>query len=79
MLTLLQYFRTLSLRQRNHNLTLVYDGFEQLSENPFTHQLFASLKENFNVSLVKTQELAKRDVPALDGQLTLISSVLPSQ
>ena len=76
MLAFIQYFRALSLRRRDHNLTLVYDSFEQLSDNPFTHQLFASLKENFNLRLLQTQELLKRSVRVEDGQVVLIMSRL---
>ena len=72
MLALAQYFRALSLRRHDHNLTLVYDGFEQLNNNPFTHQLFASLKENFNLRLIQTNELMTRSVRAEDEQVVLI-------
>ena len=76
MLGIIHHLKTFNLRRRDHNLILVYDGLDQLNVNPFTHQLFISLKENFNLSLVQTQKLVSHSVKAEVGQTVLVISRL---
>ena len=76
MLGIIHHLKTFNLRKRDQNLILVYDGLDQLNVNPFTHQLFISLKENFNLRLIQTQELKNRAVEAKSGQMVLIISRL---
>lgn len=70
------YLRSLNSRRNNQDLVLVYDGGEQLKDNPFTHQLFAVLKKGFNLRLVRTRELLNQSVSAQEGQIVLIISRL---
>lgn len=54
---LLQRLRSFNLVKKPAELMLVYDNDKQLSQNPFTHQLFFSLKQSFKIILIRQDQL----------------------
>ena len=54
---ILQIFRAFNPVKKTAKLILIYDDDKQLSQNPFTHQLFHSLKKSFQLKLIRVEQL----------------------
>ncbi len=76
MKSIIEYFYTLNLNQQKQKLILIYDGFEQLKTNPFTHQLFYVLSNNFNIKLMSIDKLSKQTDNLFDFKIVLVISRL---
>ncbi len=73
---ILEKLLTSNLNSKNKELILIYDGFEQIITNPFTHQLFYILKKNFKIKLIQLNKIIKKEPKFKNKQFVLVISRL---
>ena len=73
---ILEKLLTSNLNSKNKELILIYDGFEQIITNPFTHQLFYILKKNFKIKLIQLNKIIKIEPKFKSKQFVLVISRL---
>ena len=73
---IVQQLRAFNLAKRQTKLTLIYDDDKQLSQNPFTHQLFQSLKQSFQLNLIRVEQLLANPSSLGGEEIVLVISRL---